>query len=152
MTKRRVKGEGSVYRRKAGRVVAEYLDTNGPKRYITSTTKTKAEMKTALRNLLADRDQEVAYDSEDLSVGGYLDKWLAAIKGTVKQRTWERHEEVVRLHLKPTIGSVKLDKLNVLQVQSVYGRDHPRLSPGQYRPTSSRQRPIRAVCRDRPCL
>ena len=41
MTKRRVKGEGSVYRRKDGRVVGEYLDANKRKRYITSKTKTK---------------------------------------------------------------------------------------------------------------
>ena len=34
MTKRRAKGEGSVYRRKDGRVVGEYLDANGRKRYI----------------------------------------------------------------------------------------------------------------------
>ena len=44
------------------------------------------------------------------------------MKGSVRDRTWERHEQVVRLHLKPTIGSVKLDRLNALQVQSVYGR------------------------------
>jgi integrase len=133
MTKRRVKGEGSVHRRRDGRVVAEYLDANGRKRYITSTTKTKAEVKTALRNLLADRDQGVAYDSENLSVGGYLDRWLDAVKGTVRHRTWQRHEEVVRLHLKPTIGSVKLDKLNVLQVQSVYGQKlADGLSPSEF--------------------
>jgi integrase len=29
---------------------------------------------------------------------------------------------VVRLHLGPTIGNVRLDRLNALQVQSVYGR------------------------------
>ncbi len=76
MTKRRVKGEGSVYRRKDGRVVGEYLDANGRKRYITSTTKTKAEMKAAIRKKLEDRDEGIAYDSENLNVGGYLDRWL----------------------------------------------------------------------------
>jgi len=120
MTKRRVKGEGSVYRRKDGRVVGEYLDANGRRRYITSKTKTKTEMKGALRKLLEDRDKGIAYDSENLSVGGYLDRWLDVVKGTVRDRTWQRHEGVVRLHLKPTIGGVKLDKLNALQVQSRY--------------------------------
>jgi integrase len=120
MTKRRVKGEGSVYRRKDGRVVGEYVDANGRKRYITSKTKTKTEMKAALRKLLEDRDKGIAYDSENLTVGGYLDRWLEAVKGSVRNRTWQRHEEVVRLHLKPNIGGVKLDKLNALQVQSLY--------------------------------
>jgi hypothetical protein len=41
-------------------------------------------------------------------------------KDTVKERTWERHEQVVRLHLKPSIGRVKLQKLNALDVQELY--------------------------------
>ena len=45
------------------------------------------------------------------------------MKGAVRDRTWERHEQVVRLHLEPTIGGVRLDRLNTLQeVQAVYGR------------------------------
>jgi hypothetical protein len=102
MTRRRGNGEGSVYRRKDGRVVGEYVDANGKRRYVSGNTKTVVKGK--LRKLLADRDQGVAYDSENLTVGGYLDGWLDAIKGTVRHRTWQRHEEVVRLHLKPTIG------------------------------------------------
>ena len=31
------------------------------------------------------------------------------MKGSVRERTWERYEQVVRLHLEPTIGGVKLD-------------------------------------------
>jgi hypothetical protein len=34
MTKRRDKGEGSVYRRNDGRCIGEYEDANGKKRYI----------------------------------------------------------------------------------------------------------------------
>jgi integrase len=101
-------------------VVGEYVDANGKRRYVSG--KTKAEARQKLRRLLADRDEGIAYDSENLTVGGYLDRWLEAAKGSVRDRTWERHEQVVRLHLKPTIGDVKLDKLNALQVQAVYGR------------------------------
>ncbi len=77
-------------------------------------------MKGALRKLLEDRDKGIAYYSENLTVGGYLDRWLDGVKGSVRDRTWQRNEEVVRLHLKPTIGHVKVNKLNPLQVQSVY--------------------------------
>ena len=45
-----------------------------------------------------------------------------ALEGSVRVRTWQRHEEVVRLHLKPTIGNTKLDKLNAMQVQDVYAQ------------------------------
>ena len=120
MAKRRDKGEGSVYRRKDGRCVGEYEDANGKRRYVSG--KTKAEVRTKLRRLLADRDEGVAYDSENLTVGDYLDRWLRALEGSVRQRTWQRHEEVVRLHLKPMIGSGKLDKLNALQIQTMYSQ------------------------------
>src|SRR3712207_3374458 len=120
MTKRRAKGEGSVYRRGDDRVVREYLDANGRRQYVSG--KTKPEVKTKLRKLLAARDEGIAYDSENLTVGAYLDRWLDAVKGSVRDRTWQRHEEVVRLHLKPTIGWGKLDRLTALQVQVVYGQ------------------------------
>jgi integrase len=120
MTKRRVKGEGSVYRRSDGRMVGGYVDANGKRRYVSG--KTKPEVKAKLRRLLADRDEGIAYASENLTVGSYLDRRLEAMKGTVKDRTWERHEQVVRVHLAPTLDSVRLDRLNALQVQAVYGR------------------------------
>ncbi len=74
MTKRRVKGEGSVYRRGDGRVVGEYEDANGKRRYVSG--KTKAEVRQKLRKLLADRDEGIAYDSVNLTVSDYLDRWL----------------------------------------------------------------------------
>jgi hypothetical protein len=58
MTKRRVKGEGSVYRRSDGRVVGEYEDANGKRRYVSG--KSKAEVRQKLRKLLADRDEGIA--------------------------------------------------------------------------------------------
>ena len=60
------------------------------------------------------------YDSENLKVADYLDRWLDAIRDTLRERTWRRHEEITRLHLKPTIGSARLDKLNALKVQTLY--------------------------------
>ncbi len=63
MTKRRAKGEGSVYRCKDGRVVGAWVDANGRKRYITSKTKSKIEIKVAIRRKLEERDAGIAYDS-----------------------------------------------------------------------------------------
>ena len=78
MTRRRGRGEGSVYRRKDGRCIGEYEDANGKRRYVSGTM--KAEVRQKLRKLLADRDEGIAYDSENLTVGAYLDRWLEAVK------------------------------------------------------------------------
>ena len=120
MTKRRAKGEGSVYRRKDGRVVGEYEDANGRKRYITSTTKTKQEMKAAVRKKLEDRDNGIAYDSENLTVEKYMDRWLESIKDRVSPGTFKPYEAIVRLHVKPTLGKTKLEKLNTMQLERLY--------------------------------
>jgi len=79
MTKRRGNGEGSVYRRGDGRVVGEWVDANGKRRYISGKTKTAVQRR--LRVRLADRDNGIAYDSENLTVGDYLERWLDAVKG-----------------------------------------------------------------------
>ena len=41
----------------------------------------KTEVRQKLRKLLADRDEGIAYYSENLSVGAYLNRWLDAIQG-----------------------------------------------------------------------
>jgi integrase len=114
---RRPKGSGSIYTRKDGRVVGEY-EANGKKRYVYG--KTKKEVASKLAKAIADRDARLVYDSGKLTVEAYLDKWLDTIRDTLRNRTVQRHEQIVRLHLKPTLGKVKLDKLNALQLQALY--------------------------------
>lgn len=118
MTKRRVKGEGSVYQRKDGRFVGEYDDANGKRRYVSG--KHKVDVRAKLREKLADRDEGIVVDSEGLTVEKYLDRWLGEIRDTVRPGTFRPYEAIVRLHLKPTIGRTKLDKLNALQLQTLY--------------------------------
>jgi integrase len=118
MTKRRAKGDGSVYWRKDGRCIGEYNDANGKRRYVSG--KTKAEVRAKLRNALADQEEGIAYDSENLTVGLYLDRWLDSVRATVRESTYERYQILTRLHLAPVLGNIKLDKLNALQVQALY--------------------------------
>ena len=104
--KRREKGEGSIYRRKDGRWVGEY-EVDGKRRYIYG--KTRKEVAGKLTKAMADRDAGMIFDAGSLRVGDYLDGWLDSIRDTLRRRTWTRHEEVVRLHLKPSLGGIRLD-------------------------------------------
>jgi integrase len=118
---RRGKSEGSIYRRKDGRWVGQYgVQTGSGKKTKYIYGKNRKEVAAKLAKAIAERDAGVVFDAGSLKVGPYLDRWLDSVKDTVKQRTWKRHEEVVRLHLKPSLGSIKLDKLGALQVQSLY--------------------------------
>jgi hypothetical protein len=113
--RRRNKGSGSVYTRKDGRVVGEY-EVNGKSRYIYG----RDEKQVADKVAEAIKNRDAGIDSENMTVGSYLDKWLTAIKDTVRVGTWKQYEMIVRLHIKPTLGGVRLEKLNALQVQSFY--------------------------------
>ncbi|HJQ29378.1 MAG TPA: site-specific integrase, partial [Rubrobacter sp.] len=122
MAKRRGNGEGSVYRRKDGLWVGQYkIQTlNGIKtKYIYSKNRKEAAAK--LAKAIADRDTGLVFGSGSLTVEEYLVRWLDSLRGTVRERTWKRSEEMVRIHLVPTLGKTRLDRLSALQLQALYG-------------------------------
>ena len=121
MTKKKANGEGSVFCRGDGRVVGVYEDANGRTKYITSTTMTKAEMRVKVRKALEDRDKGIAYDSQNLTVERYMvDHWLPSVHDNVRPGTYRPYEAVARLHINPTLGTTKLDKLNAMQLEQLY--------------------------------
>jgi integrase len=132
MTKRRAKGEGTLYQRKDKRWVGMYTvqTIDGRKKKAVYGT-CKKEVRAKLTEAIANRDKGLVFDSGNLSVSAYLDKWLEAIQDSIGERTWKRHESIVRLHLKPAIGSTKLAVLSPLQVQSLYlAKSRTHLAPG----------------------
>src|SRR5215204_2929639 len=119
---RRGNGEGTITRRKDGRWEAKYTvyTAEGPKRRALY-GKTRKVAADKLARALADRTSGHTFDTENMTVGEYLDRWLNdSDKGSVRTSTYERHEQIVRLHLKPTLGCVKLSKLTPAHVQGLY--------------------------------
>ena len=115
--KRRSSGEGSIYQRKDGYWIGQYKVGNKTK-YIYR--KTRKEAASALAKAIAERDSGIIYDSGSLNLGAYLDKWVSTIQNSLRSTTVRRYEESCRLHIKPTLGTVKLSKLNALQLQDLY--------------------------------
>src|SRR5215207_4738322 len=119
---RRGNGEGSIYQRKDGRWVGQYVvyTAKGPKyRYLYA--KTRAAVAEKLTKAMAERDGGLVFDVNNLKLGEYLDQWLNnSVRDTVRQRTWERYEQNARVHLKPALGRVKLKNLTPTQVRGLY--------------------------------
>jgi integrase len=62
-----------------------------------------------------------ASEAGRLTLGEYLDRWLNdCVRGTVRQRTWERYEQILRVHIKPTLGRVRLRALTAAHVRGLY--------------------------------
>ena len=120
--KRRAKGEGGIYRRKDGRWAGQYVveTTTGPRRRYVY-VKIRKEVGEKLRKALADGDEGLTFDVGSLMLGDYLSRWLNdSVRGTVKANTFEGHEAMVRVHIVPILGRVKLKALNPADIQRLY--------------------------------
>jgi integrase len=69
---------------------------------------------------MSDADRGLISDARTLTLGQYLDEWLPNIKDTVRQRTWERYEQIVRVHIKSALGRTKLQALSPSHLRSLY--------------------------------
>ena len=125
-------GLGSVFQRKDGRWCAKYQDSDGRDRYLYG--KKKNEVKEKLKDALANQKPEQVHKGKKLTVAAYLDLWLEKVEDTVSPRTYERHESIVRLHLKPVLGATKLANLTPLNVEQLYRKKSKQgLAPGSVR-------------------
>src|SRR5215210_3959354 len=63
----------------------------------------------------------IVYDDENLTVGKYLDRWLAdSVRGTVRGSTFSRDKYLVSNHISSSLGRFRLKNLNALRLQSFY--------------------------------
>src|SRR3712207_6400692 len=94
--------------------------STGPKRK-TLYGKTRREVDEKLTKAKADRDGGLIFDADNLKLGEYLGRWLAdSIRDTVRPTTFERYEQMVRLHIRPMLGKVKLKNLTSAHVRGLY--------------------------------
>jgi hypothetical protein len=132
MARKRGNGEGSIYRRANGTWAAQYTvwTVEGRKRRSVS-GKTRAEVSRKLTEAMANRDGGLAYDAGALTVGEYLDKWLAdSVKGTVKETTYANYSYIIRVHISPALGRMQLKSLTPAHVRGFYGeKTHSDLAP-----------------------
>ena len=122
MSKKRGNGEGSIAKRADGRWMARYTVhmAKGPKRrHVYGRTRKEAADK--LAKVLSDRIEGIDYDDENMTVGEYLDRWLkGSVRGSVRQSTYDRDANLIRNHLSPVLGGIKLKKLSAAHVQHFY--------------------------------
>ena len=119
---KRGNGEGSISRRKNGGWMGQYIvhTAEGRKRR-TVYGKTRKEVAGKLAKALSDRENGLVFDARRLTVGEYLGHWLEdSVRDTVRQRTWERYEQLVRVYIKPALGRIKLKALTPAHVRGLY--------------------------------
>src|SRR5215212_6334650 len=122
VSKKRGNGEGSIMKRKDGRWMARYMvhTTKGPKcRHIYG--RTRQEVAAKLAKAMTDRDGRIELDPSNVTVDEYLQRWLNdSVKGSVRPITFESYERLVRVHVVPAVGRIKLKALSPAHLQGLY--------------------------------
>jgi integrase len=117
--KRRGHGEGAIFQRQDGRWVARIVLPNGKRKDYY--TKSRRDAAARLRSALKALDDGLTLETGRQTVATYLEKWLtASVKPSVKVRTYENYESIVRVRVVPRIGTKQLTKLTALDLQALY--------------------------------
>lgn len=124
---RRSKGEGTIYKRTDGLWVAQITLPDGKRK-----TKYSKKHKVVQDWLLKQRQAVKQGDwisSESATISQFFDHYMSdVVKHRVRPKTYERYEQYVRLHIKPTLGKVKVAKLRPAHLQKLYSQ---KLEEGQ---------------------
>ena len=116
---RRGHGDGSIYQRSDGRWAAS-ISLEGRKRK-TFYGKTRREVQEQLKTALHQQQQGMLVVAPQQKVGAFLTQWLEDVhKHTVRPRTYERYESLLRVHVVPALGHHQLQKLAPQHVQRFY--------------------------------
>jgi integrase len=117
----RKKGAGTVFWNKRRReyVGQFWIQTaQGSKRkadYAKTEAAAWAKMEEARQRSTSD-----IWEAENPYLDDWLDTWLAATKNRVRIRTFERYEQISRVHLKPVLGQIRVKDLRRQQIQDLY--------------------------------
>jgi integrase len=121
-------GEGSIDERAENRWRLRYR-VDG-KRYTKAFQGSISEARKELRRLIksADDGQHVAPDK--VTLAAWVERWVALLRrgddagkrkrGLVNARTLERYEELLRLHVIPTLGARPLQRLSATEIDALY--------------------------------
>jgi len=115
VAKRRIKGSGAIFPRKDGRWsgYVELGADNGRKKRKIVYGRTPKEVENRIRGLLNDLASGAPPPSRSPQLGQFLQRWLTAVRPSLRPATYVSYEGVARLHITPRIGRITLDKLTV---------------------------------------
>jgi hypothetical protein len=93
----------------------------GKRKTITTTFRgNKRDAEKELRRLLHTVDIGEHVDPTRITVGRWLEDWLASIRPSKAPRTHHRYSELVAHYLSPALGNVPLAKLTPAHIQRAY--------------------------------
>lgn len=123
---RNAQGGGTIRKRPDGRWEARYTTGRDPgtgKQVQKSVYgATQAEVRKKLQQATTAIDEGIYMEPSRLTVGAWLDIFLAEYLAGVKPRTLDSYKTACNHHIKPALGAVKLNALNTPTIQAFYNK------------------------------
>lgn len=119
--KKRGQNEGSIYQRANGRWVGAVTLEDGKRKSFYGRTRNEVARK--VNRALHDLEQGITPADDRLTVEQFLNRWLEqTAKPAVRYSTLRGYEQVVRCHLIPELGKIRLSKLSADDVEAFCNR------------------------------
>lgn len=83
---------------------------------------TKKDAEKLLTAWLRDMDKGVFIEPSRQTLNEHLDSFLEIIKPRVAEQTFNSYEMMLRVHIRPVVGEMKLPDVKILTVQKVYAK------------------------------
>jgi site-specific recombinase XerC len=124
---KRGKREGTIRKRAdgryEGRVLLGYRDGKPVRPSFYGDT--KEDVQRQLREAVSAFERGTFVAASSQTVGEYLDQWLEHVaKPTIRAKSHRSYAQLIRLHLKPGLGSHRVQKLTPQQVQAFLFERH----------------------------
>lgn len=141
MARRAAQGAGTIRKKTINRNGQEYTywearvtvgrDPGTGKQVQRSFTgKTQKEVREKMQAVAVALNESTYQEPAKMTVGEWLDIWESEYLESVNPRTRDSYRTVIRVHLKPAFGAVKLQNLQTHQIQKFYnGLQRGGLSP-----------------------
>ncbi len=132
--RRRGRGEGAIYHRNDGQWCASITvgyDENGKRRRRTVYGTTKKAVQDRLVELQSNTFAGALLEPSTVTVAEASKHWLETVaRRKVRPKTYQLYESLIRLHINPRIGGIRLNKLTAIQLQGLYAdMERDRCSP-----------------------
>jgi len=117
MTRKRGQNEGSIYQRSDGTWCAQ-VSIQG--RRLTKYARTRNECREWVKTTLDQIEHGLTFAGAQANLREYLVEWLNSIRPSLRPKTTQQYEAVVRMHILPLLGEIKLKDVRPDQVQALY--------------------------------
>lgn len=114
----RGRGDGTIFQRDNGTWCAQVSLPNGKR--MSKTFDTRKEAQAWLVQTQKAQQDGMLVPAGKLTVKQFLDGWLEDVKVQKRDRTHQSYSDMIRLHLEPELGTIRLTELQPQHLQRLY--------------------------------